>query len=222
MQQAKPKATAWSYSRWETYKNCPRKFYYGAILRLPQEPSAPMLRGKILHEQLANYISGKTTALPALDTGASLVNEMRAQPNKIVEEQWGFNRHWQPCGWFGKDTWMRAILDVLVLYEDSSAEAIDHKFGKRYGKHDDQMELFAVATMLKIPSVREVGTRLVYYTTGEEDYGHYTRMELPKLIKKWEANVAPMMADTEFAATPNEMCRFCPFSKSAGGPCEFG
>lgn len=219
--------TSWSYSRYAAYEQCPLQFKLRYIDKLPEPESPSFRRGNEVHKALADYIVGKRDALPDAVTDRyhkALYAEMRAiaPEDKQVEQQWAFTASWEPTGWFAKDAWLRSVLDFATLYDDMSAEVVDHKTGKRYGSNDDQMELFAVALMAKFLPAQKVTTRLVYVDTGDQEFGEYTRDEFTKIKSKWEGKVRPMLSDTTFLPRPNEKCRFCNFSKSKGGPCRYG
>lgn len=218
--------TAWSYSRYAAYEQCPLQCKLRFLDKIGTVTSEAMERGAEVHRQLAAYIMGGPVELPTVHPKVRYIyDEMRAfsDDHKIVEQQWGFTRNWTPTGWFAKDTYTRVVLDVAMLYEDMSGEAIDHKTGKRYDdSNDDQMELFAVGFMCKYPPATRVTTRLIYVDAGSESFMEFDRAQLPGLIDKWERKIYPMMTDTVFAPKPNHRCRFCPFRKDAGGQCRFG
>lgn len=218
--------TAWSWSRFALYEQCPLAFKLKNIDKIEEPPSDAMQRGRDVHKALEQYIICKAD-LPAEvkhPFHRQLYAEMRAIPaeNKVVEQQWGFTSKWKPMGWFGKDVWYRAVLDLGVMYDDLTYEAVDHKTGKKYGHNDDQMELFALSVMCKYPPVTHVTTRLVYIDSGEQEFGEFPATDREALKAKWEAKVAPMFADTTFAPRPNDKCRFCHFAKSKAGLCKFG
>jgi hypothetical protein len=141
--------------------------------------------------------------------------------SKLVEQQWGFTKQWTPTGWFGNDTWFRAVLDVALLYEDMSGEAVDHKTGKRYEDNDDQMEVFGAAFLCKYPPATEVQTRLVYVESGDEVTRVYKRADVPSILAKWNRKVEPMFNDITWAPKPNKRCRYCMFNRDNGGQCRF-
>lgn len=218
--------TSWSFSSWDMWRECPYRYKLIKIDKLPVETSPQMLRGREVHDSIAKYLTGQGPA-PAIASRTTLqtIEELRNFDDKIVEQQWGFDRRWEPTGWFAKGrraTWLRTVIDAGVLYEDTSAEVVDWKTGKNRGGYDDQLELFAIAAMRHLPSIQHVTTRLAFVDHEETVFGEYPRAELPKLIEKWEGQVAPMLADTEFNPRPSGRCRFCEFSKSNGGPCKYG
>ena len=218
---------AWSYSRYDTYQLCPLKFKLRVIDKLKEPQSPVMARGDGVHKQVAAFIMSKPGELPLppdvkYPFQAKLLRELQAFEDKVVEQQWGFTRQWEPTGWFSKDTWYRQILDVAVLYEDMHAEDIDWKTGKRYGSNDDQMELQALSLMRHFKPATGVTTRLVYLDHGMEETAEFVKADEPKLLAKWEKKIEPMFADTQFLPRPNDKCKWCAFSASNQGQCRFG
>lgn len=221
--------SAWSWSRFALYEQCPLAFKLKNIDKIEEPPSAAMQRGRDVHKALERYIIGEADLPPEVKHPfhVKLYAEMRAVPaeDKVVEQQWGFQRSWKPTtgrGWFGKAVWLRASLDLGIMYEDATFEAVDHKTGKKYGHNDDQMELFALSVMCKYTPVTHVTTRLVYLDSGEQEFGEFPASDREALKAKWEGKVAPMFADTTFAPRPNDKCRFCAYAKGKGGQCKFG
>lgn len=47
-----------------TYKQCPRKYYYSYIEKLPSRPSIHLVRGKIVHSVLENFFKVNVKKLP--------------------------------------------------------------------------------------------------------------------------------------------------------------
>lgn len=220
---------AWSWSRLAVWETCPLQFKLKFIDKLLTAGSPAMARGNMVHDELASYLTGKIDVLPAAVTTPfqqKLYAEMRAQPDKIVEEKWGFTPAWEPTGYFSrnpqKPTWLRTIVDYACLYEDMVVEVADHKTGKVYGYNDDQVELFALSAMCHFKPATQVLTRLIYVDAGSEQLASFSAADKPKLIAKWNAKVAPMFADTTFLPRPNDKCRFCDFAKGKGGQCRFG
>lgn len=215
---------AWSYSRWELHELCPFKYYQKHVLKVQEEQSPAMARGDKVHKGVASYLEGKAAEAPPEATKhfGPFLAELRAFPDKVVEQQMGFTDRLQPTGWFGKDTWVRAIWDVGALYEDLTAELIDWKTGKKYGVNNDQMEMFAVSALWKYKPVQHVTTRLVYLDSGEEVFAEFPRRDLELLSTKWAKRGQELLAVTMFPPRPNDKCKWCFAAKSAGGACRYG
>lgn len=219
--------TAWSYSRYDCYTQCPYKFRLQFLDKLPIEPSEAMARGQRIHNDIAKYLQNPLDfPFPSGFTHkAELISEIAKFDDKAVEQQWGFDRQWQPTGWFAKGknaTWLRTIVDVGLVYGDDTGELVDWKTGKARGGYDDQMKIFGISFLQKVPYVTEVTTRLAFLDNAATEMRTVKRSDLPELIDEWEAKTAPMFEDTEFLPRPNDKCKFCDFRRSNGGPCRYG
>lgn len=216
-------AWAWSYSRWSCWSTCPLQYKFKHVDKLPETKSQAMLDGIRVHEALANVILKGDAPPPEVHKKTvALLEEIKQQPRVIAEQQWAFDKGWSVRKWFGKDVWVRAILDVGILYSDGTAEAIDWKYGKLAGDYDDQMELFALSVFKYMPSVSHVTTRLHSAKTGAERFADYDAVDVPSTTDKWERRAIAMQEDTEFKPRPNDKCRWCTWRKSNGGPCIYG
>jgi PD-(D/E)XK nuclease superfamily len=221
--------TAWSYSRYALWALCPMRFKHEVLEGNKVEASPAMARGNDIHKGVAAWLIGQAEGVPrdAIQNprAEQLLLEMRQFKDIMVEQQWGFTASWKETSWFGKDTWLRVVLDVGLVYDDMTAEAIDFKTGKRYGTNDDQMELFALAMMCKVKPVKHVTTRLIYLDekgNDIEELAEFPATHKQRLIDKWTAKVAPMFNDQVFAPRPNDKCKWCPLARSKGGKCAFG
>lgn len=222
--------TAWSFSTWDLYHTCPLKYKFEKIDKLDKGPDPEAFkRGRKVHEHVAKYLAKEipdlSTDMVKSQLAARTYAEFRQFDDVIVEKQWGFTREWKPTGWFGGPagaTWLRTVVDAAVLYEDMSAEIIDHKTGKPRGTYGDQLELFAVSAMCHLPAINHVTTRLQFVDVDKVEMADFPASDRDKLIAKWEKKVEPLFTDTAFNPRPGDGCRFCNFSRSAGGTCRFG
>jgi len=221
-----PAVTAWSYSRYADYKQCPAKFMYKHLMKLPDPGSPAMNRGNDIHKMAEDVVKAKIDIPPEL---ANVKDELEFLRDNmaVAEENWGFRKSWDWIGrpgWFGDDVWFRAKTDVRLLYEDDTLLLGDWKTGKMYYSNEEQIELFALAGFRRFPAVKEVDTRL-WYTDIEADKNEiqrvYTAKELETIQLDWDKRVVPMFKDRRFPPTPNDKCGWCPYSKMKGGPCKF-
>lgn len=217
---------AWSYSRFNDYRQCPYKACCKHVLKM-KEPGSPALdRGSAIHKLAEQFAKAKKTA-KCPEELYCFEEEFRElqKINVVVEEQWAFTSTWDETGWFDADAWCRVVVDcAFVSKKRNYLVIIDHKTGKLNEAHLGQLSLYALAGMLKYPTVDGVDVRLWYLDHGiemPEEETVYTRVDIPRLKKEWEKNVKAMMADTVFKAKPNSNCKYCHFSKAKGGPCKF-
>jgi len=221
-----PAVTAWSYSRYADYKQCPAKFKYKHLMKLPDPGSPAMNRGNVIHKAAEDFIRAKGDITPDLENVKAELEFLRDNM-ATAEENWGFRQTWEWIGrpgWFGDDVWFRAKTDVRLLYEDDTLLLGDWKTGKMYYSNEEQIELFALAGYRRFPAVTEVDTRL-WYTDQPADSNEiqrvYTAKELDAIQRDWDKRVVPMFKDKRFPPTPNDKCGWCPYSKGKGGPCKF-
>lgn len=222
--------TAWSYSRLQTYEACPYKAKLSYIDKVPTKQGPAMARGSEIHKKAEDFIMGKLPRLPK-----ELVNykddfakaKKAAKDSEVevfVEQQWGLARDWSETSWFGRDTWGRVVVDYGVHYDDF-IRLVDHKTGKQYENHREQLEPYAIAGLHRFPNAEAVSAEMWYLDHDQATIPkleiEFTRSDLPKLEKKWEAKIKPMLADKRFAPRPGSACRFCDFSAAKGGPCRF-
>lgn len=217
--------TAWSYSRWALHEQCPLKYKLKHIDKVPEPGSAAMERGDKIHKGTAAYLDGKAPELPAEAAKhfGGFIAELKAFPDKVVEQQMGFTSGGAPTGWFGSDTWLRVIWDAGVLYEDLTGEVIDWKTGKKYGSNQDQMELFALSFFWKYKPATHVSTRLVYLDSGEEQFAEFSKAaDFDRLSRSWTRRGHELLGAEHFPPRPNDKCKWCAYARSAGGQCRFG
>lgn len=224
-----PPVTAWSYSRYGLYAQCPAKFKYKHLMKLP-DPSGPAAeRGNTIHAEAECLIKAPRdkASLPlSLKNVAVELRHLR-QNNAIAEQEWGFKQDWNWIGrpgWFGNDVWVRVKADAVVVYDDDTGLGVDWKTGRRYDEHGKQAELTGLLMLMRYPNLVEADVRFWYVDeppANNEMQLVVKREEVPALQKDWEQRVKPMFADKKFPPKPNRFCGSCNFSKAKGGPCQF-
>lgn len=216
--------TAWSYSRWADYEQCPLMFKLKHIDRIKPPSSPQMQRGTDIHKEGEEFLKNKRKR-KVPDSYAHFAGRMLELRtlNPVCELQEGFTKDWTPTGWFDKDTWLRIVCDVRVEYDDDTADIIDFKTGKKYDTNEHQMELFSTAPFMKLPNLQKVTTRLWYLDVPKDNevIREYTRKDYEAIRKDWTKRVRPMFNDKRFAPRPNPKCRWCHFRKENGGPCKY-
>lgn len=225
--------TAWSYSRWADYDQCPLKFKLKHIDKIKEPGSPAMQRGSDIHKEGELYLKAPKRPKKVPESYEYFAKEMEQlhglKPR--VELQLGFTQNWTPAspsrndptGWFARDTWLRIVCDVDVRYDDGTADIIDFKTGRRYDTNEHQVELFSCAPFMEDPNIQSVTTRLWYLDqpTDNEVIREYSRKDYEAIKRDWTKRVVPMFVDKRFAPKPNPKCRFCHFRKENGGPCKY-
>lgn len=228
---------SWSFNRLITYESCNLRARYEYLERRPYAPhydKTAANRGNAVHACAEKYVRGEhNAAIPELSMPATQVrlNEYReafAAGHARVEEEWGFNRDWQPTGWMAPDVWLRAKCDVVIEQPDC-VEIADWKTGKRDGnevKHTQQGLLYAIAGFIRYPGQEKVRIRFIYTDEGREKTHEHSRAVIMRMMPDWDKRARAMTSATVFPHKANKMtCRYCPYSPAVNGgdnSCPFG
>lgn len=177
--------------------------------------SEAMRYGKLVHKALELRV-GKGKPLPLnlqhLERYAKLLAD--SEGVKLTEQQLCIDNMFNPCDWFGKDAWCRAIIDLAIV-KDTHALILDYKTGKI---SDDftQLRLAGVMLMLHKPEIQTV--ELGYLWTKDKkltrDDTCLTRADIKRVvsdlmprIKKYET----AHRTENFPARPGFLCKkYCP------------
>lgn len=214
------KITAWSASRYSTYKQCPGKARILYILKL-KEPSSPALdNGLRKHTDMEHYLKGYTDLPSHVNDRIHDFCKTLREAKPHAELQVAFNNAWKTVEWFSKAAWARIKIDYLQ-FDGKRVRIGDWKTGKiRDGEYDEQLELYALTGLLMFPAAEEVYTELVFIEQGVVlPPVTYTRDDLPRLMALWNDRTGIMLNDEVFEYTPNQYCGYCHFRIENGGPC---
>jgi hypothetical protein len=196
-----------------------------------------MERGALLHDQARDYIKGILKKIPLeLKLVKTELDKLKKLFKKkiqgaIVEEDWAFTKDWDLTQW---NDWnncvLRVKLDAAHYLKEDILIFTDWKSGKfrqeMNEEYLEQLELYALAALVKLPHVNEVRPRLYYVDLGiqyPETDGElvFTRKDIPSLKKAWARRTKAMLNDTVFPPKSNDKCRWCFYGqsgKSKGGP----
>lgn len=199
-----------------------------------------MDRGSAIHTGIEQYLKGAVSRMskehnPAVfgDMLKGIKAKRKKDPGSVfIEETWAYRADWTETRWDDwNHCWVRVKIDVAEVdgTENNVLVALtDWKTGKfrptdetTYGL---QLDLYALSALTRYQESKEVSVipSLVYIDYGiRHSVGTYTKADLPRLKKEWGKRVAPMLKDTTFAPKPNNLCRFCHFRASNGGPCKY-
>jgi hypothetical protein len=97
----------------------------------------------------------------------------------IAEQKVALTKGLGVTTFFGKDVWVRGIIDLTIRYGDKSV-VCDYKTGKR--KPDsDQLMLFAGFEFADRPHVQEVRTGYLWLKDKKMDTETFTREDIPRI-----------------------------------------
>lgn len=215
----------WSFSAITTFEECAYRSYLSRVEGYKEPASPAMERGNQVHKAIEDFIQGETDVLcKEAQKFAPRIHALRERymsaHNIEIEQEWAFDRNWQPTVWSGDDTWTRMKLDVFERDSNTSAKVTDWKTGRKFGnemKHSQQLQLYAIAAFLRYPELEFVEGEMVYLDKNDTLADRYTREEAMTFIDRWTYRGLKMTTATEFPANPGSACRWCPHGKIQDG-----
>lgn len=218
----------WSFSLWKTYNTCPRKVKLNKLDGIREPGSPQMDRGNAIHKLAEDFIRLKQKKLPQ---ELVLYKKEFAKLSRLgdevkVEEEWAFTKQWKVTQWKACDAWVRLKMDAYYVTATNGKMVmtiIDYKTGKVYEDNKKQLSFYALAGFLRNPLVDKVNVELWYLDQGPQHTHRdsYLREEVEDMKAAWESATAQLLYDTVFAPRPGYYCKFCYYSKSKSGHCEF-
>lgn len=221
-------ALTWSYSRFLTYEQCPRKFKYAYVDKIKEPSNEYMERGTQYHDLAERFINGKLAKSPEqLQLLKTLLYAMRdgfKLGEVQVESEWGFNEKWEPVPY--KAAWLKMKIDCAAVDKEFSSDRmvlIDWKTGKyrddRIISYLAQLELYAIGALIMHPEIEVIEPKIgfidhgIIYPSLATEKINIGRVELEALKLKWQDKIAPMLTDTKFICNNTYLCKYCFYRK---------
>lgn len=210
-------ATPWSYSSLTAYETCPRRFFLTRISKQVSEPqTAATTHSNEVHKALELHVGGKKYLPEKYQSYLPIANKVRDAPGeKLLEYKFGLTSDLRPTTFFGKDVWVRGVLDVCVVHP-GKAIVMDWKTGKRK-VDNDQLRLFAGAALSLWPHVKTVKTGYVWLQTEQIDTETFDAGQRQEIFQDFAARVHRMEVsekNDDWPAKPSGLCKaWCPVGK---------
>jgi hypothetical protein len=211
----------WGFSKLDTYRKCKAQFMFQYIKKLPSPGNAAMERGQVMHNDIEAYLQGWASELPPpLCDWKDRFDELKSK-KFTAEQAIGLDKHWLPLkDWFHKDTWLRAKMDAKFIEEDLLT-VIDFKSGKYRVPSRDQIELYAIVGHALHPEAKRARAEFWFLDADDVFSQDYHAEELLDLRKKYEQAAEAIYATQVWSESPSRDCKWCPYSKTRGGPCKY-
>lgn len=208
---------AWSYSGIKTFQSCPKKYYHLKVVKdVKDSPNESSIYGTEAHKAAELYIANGQD-LPAkfefmrkhLDT----LN--RLEGDKYCELKCGLNKDMEPCDFFAKDVWLRAVIDLLIVNTRTNvARVVDYKFGKSKNADTSQLQLMALVVFKMFPQIKKVKAGLLFCPEDKMIPAQYTAEESKDMWMHWLPEVARLedsYVTNVWNANPSGLCKaWCP------------
>lgn len=225
------KYAPYSFSKINTFYDCPKRFDFTYINKIPQDKDftdpSYFVRGRFIHKYIADRLKGKDGMLDGfsdidIDDKLNLIDSAEETlSNEYVSISYDFdvngverpvylNHDMKPSKKAGCA--MLGYIDYFAVHQDFGM-IIDWKSGKyRDNPFYDQLELYGIWLMEKYPDVNEVD--LVFYYVEHDKFSvkTVTRDDVDTFKKNLIANIDVIEIEEEFAPKPSKSkCLHCPF-----------
>lgn len=215
----KPKA--WSYSALNKFLTCPYQYYEVTVTRNFKDlQTEENMWGQRVHSEIDGAIRCNEFDMRSVN---SLSQDQRDYVSKVLEpyteggeleseRKIGLNQKLQPCEFFGKNIWLRAVLDVIHT-NGPHATVIDWKTGK-VRADEKQMKLFALVILWTRPEVNRVTTKLEWVVHKTCTVKEYHRSDIDFLIHSFLPDLKTFKAsfvNNNWPKKPSGLCgKWCP------------
>lgn len=161
------KPAPWSPSSLDDFCTCPYAYYRKRIVKdVKEPPSEALTYGNEVHKHFENRLNDDTPLPDFLEAHEPYVQKVLDRPGVTMAEQSvGLTKTLRPCGFWDKEIWFRAKVDVRTVSDDR-AWIIDWKTGKPHQKFK-QLAAYALHTFVLYPNVDIIQAE--YYWTQTTD-----------------------------------------------------
>ena len=220
--------SSWSFSKLQVFESCPLRAKMQWVDKIPDlQPTTAADRGTQIHQEAEDYVRAKapiTANLRHFNTDLSALARHFSEGRVTCEEEWGFDRQWNPCDW--RSAWLRLKCDAVCHLDAKHLAVIDYKTGKRFGnevKHAEQLQLYALCALIRYPEVEQVTCELWYIDQNELADFKMHRRQMSKYLALFDRRGRAMTEEKVFKPNPNIFsCKYCPYAPHKQGNCPVG
>lgn len=214
------KPLPWSFSSISDFENCPKAFYEKRVTKsVVDPPNEAGDWGDYVHKNFEKYLRDHVPLPGNLVQFQDYLDRIAAGSGEMhVECKYAVTRELEPCDFFDKRVWCRAILDVLHL-DGTRARVIDHKTGKMKSS-SRQLKLCALMVFMHHPEITEVRTGYVWLKTRALTKDTFYRSQIAELWLEFLPTLQQYkraFAEVMFTPKQSGLCNgWCPVTT-----CEF-
>lgn len=212
---------AWSHSKLRDFETCKAQFKRRHLEKLPEPKSDALEWGSEVHEAIEAWLNNWKKDVhegfePML---AELTKLKKLRP--MTETMWAHRKDWHPLAdAFDRAAWARGKLDA-ILVGDGEVHVFDWKTGRPKEASQDQVRFYAALALMRYPEAAKVTTELWYVEHDKIVPGTVERSDLAGIKKEFTRRATRIYNESRWPEEPGMHCRWCPFRRSAGGPCSF-
>tara|TARA_R110002020_G_scaffold211152_2_gene417395 strand:- start:14326 stop:14988 length:663 start_codon:yes stop_codon:yes gene_type:complete len=210
--------TTWSYSKVNSFKQCPKKYYHMYVKKDVKDTGSVATRyGNLVHKAAEEYIKDGSE-LPkkydfmqrTLDTFNNIKGDKHCEIRLGVAK---YDDVYEPTKFFAKNVWYRGIADLLIINEDK-AYLIDYKTGKSANYADTkQLDLLAGAVFINFPEVKKIKSALSFVVCKKFISKEHTADMYKAYINVFDElleRIEVAAKEDVWNAVESGLCKFCP------------
>ena len=210
--------TAWSYSRVNTFKQCPKKYYHLNVKKDVKDMGSAATRyGGRVHRAAEKYIKeGKPLDREYNFMQGTLDVLNKIEGEKHCELRLGVAKdgeNFAATRFGASDVWYRGIAD-LVIIDGDTAFSVDYKTSKNTNYADTkQLDLIAGALFINFPQLKKIKSALSFVICKQ----FITKEHTSDLYKSYINAFDEELERIEIALENNvwnpvggPLCAFCP------------
>lgn len=211
----------YSFSIINLYKQCPRKFKYAKIDKIPVEDvdDEPLVKGIAIHSILEDYPNFKPEHNKYFHFVEDFINsdlgKKYLNSNGIAEQSFGLNKDFTETSFWDKSGWYRGKIDLICTI-DNQLNLIDYKSGKyKEEKWQDYSQLmsYAVWLFLKYTELQTIRIAYVYVEHNQENELILNRKSLVPTLKDIITTSESIETCVIFEKKITKLCDWCPYQK---------
>lgn len=204
---------AWSYSGLKTFQSCPKKYYHLKVLKDVREDETEAIRyGKDAHKAAELYVKNGTDLPGKYEFMRAQLDKLKSlEGEKYCELKCGLTKDLEPCDFFAKDVWLRAVIDLVIVNEETGvARVIDYKFGKSKNADISQLQLMALVVFKTFPNINKVRAGLLFCPEDKLIPTKYEAENSGEMWMSWLPEVARLeqaYKSDVWNANPSGLCK---------------
>lgn len=221
------KFAPYSFSKLNTFVNCPKRFEYKYVKKEKEGrcDRSALERGSAIHEMFEHHEKNKEPKQSKYtkDFKKALVSKsvqnikkhLETPKNTCREVSFGLTPEFTPCDYNSKDALFRGKIDLVYVHE-GMLELIDYKTGKpksqKYQSYD-QLLLYSIYFFQRYNTLQKLKVSYVYV-----DHDVVNSFVVDKtIIHKWKHHFLEIVNDIEtakeFLPNHSRLCHWCPFEE---------
>lgn len=206
----------WSWTTYNDYKTCPKRYYEVRIAKSVREPdSQHLLWGKEVHHAFEVGVRDNVPMPPDKIAWEPVrVQLYNAPGTKYVELKTGVNGRFEACDFWASDCWNRGVEDLFIV-NGNKGLSIDYKTGKPI-KDTQQLSISAARGFARHPELVEINTAYYFTATKQWVRAKYRRDDIAGIWEEVIEGVQQMLWSEQHNTWPAKPSGLCKKSKKPG------